>query len=231
MSARKQQNGKQLTCLSLSRCHFLLALYPSLLVCRPPLHWTKSILKGFPSSDGIWHWISSVSPRRQFPWRLPRGSSPYLASPLPPAEVSTSRFLPPCCFTCCFPRACEGPCSGRGSPPVSTPLWATGQSLRPVWWRPFLLKREAAWGPRKCPPHIRGQGLLIFVMNLPQQIPRDVLSHQRLILALLRHFYFTLRGISVLSNLWNVIFFFCKFSNLLQSSPTFFFFSASVVWF
>ena len=100
------------------------------------------------------------------------------------------------------PAACRGALLwARLSASVHAPLgsWAVTQAC--VVPAPFLSKREAAWGPRECPPHIRGQGLLIFVMNLPQQIPRDVLSHQRLILALLRHFYFTLRGISVLSNL------------------------------
>ena len=89
----------------------------------------------------------------------------------------------------------------RLSASVHAPLgnWAVTQAC--VVPAPFLLKREAAWGPRKCPPHIRGQGLLIFVMKLPQQIPRDLLSHQRLILVLLQHYFFTLRGISVLSNL------------------------------
>lgn len=56
-----------------------------------------------------------------------------------------------------------------------------------------------------------------------------MLSRQRLILTLLRHFYFTRRETSVLSNLWNVIFFFCKFSNLLQSHFFFFFCLSSMI--
>ena len=204
MLARKQQNGKQLTCLFLSRCHFLLSLYPSLLVCRPPLPTEQS-----PSSRAFHHLLESDT---ESPPSLQEDSS-HDACRGAPAPT----WRPPC-------RLRGALLWARLSASVHAPLgnWAVTQAC--VVPAPFLSKREAAWGPRECPPHIRGQGLLIFVMNLPQQIPRDVLSHQRLILALLWHFYFTLRGISVLSNLWNVIFFFCKFSNLLQSSPTFFFF-------
>ena len=87
-----------------------------------------------------WHWISSVFPWRQFPWHLPRDSGPCLASPAPtPAEFSTSRFLPSCSFTHCFPpEPARGPDQGAALlPSVQIPLDTLG-SHSGLCWSPHL---------------------------------------------------------------------------------------------
>ena len=104
-----------------------------------------------------WHWISSVSPWRQFPWHLPRGlrslpgfpppwrlqsSAPLVSCWLPtmtPAEFSTSRFLPSCSFTRCFPPE-PTRCPDQGAallPSVHSPLGTLG-SHSGLCWSPHL---------------------------------------------------------------------------------------------
>ena len=135
-----------------------------------------------------WHWISSVFPWRLFPWHLPRDSGPCLASPRPDAcrvqhlsfpagsllwHLQSSAPLvscPPAASCTVSPRSLQGALiRERLSSPVSRSHWAHWAVTQAcVGPHTFPFELEAAWGPRECSPHIRGQGLLVFVMNLPQ---------------------------------------------------------------
>lgn len=124
-----------------------------LLVCRPPLPTEES-----PSSRAFHHLTTlnllclsmktvPMTPAEGLqslpgfpPWRLRVQHLSF------PAVLPLHVLFPP--------RACKGPWSGSSSPP-QCPL-PTGHSLRLVLVpTPFLLKLEAAWGPRVLSSHQR----------------------------------------------------------------------------
>lgn len=81
----------------------------------------------------------------------------------PPAEFSTSRFLPPAASRAVSPRACEGPCSGRSSPPqCPLPSGQLGSYSGLCGPRTFPFETWSCLGTKGVPSSHQGTGFTNF---------------------------------------------------------------------